>query len=156
MRRSLLWQLCKKKGGRGGRCLEVRWICNMRRWSSLENWVFSGRENSPECEQKKQTGSKNTKHAMEFSAQLPLWKMCTSQEQEFLVGHVHTEKMQIFLKEDILHFLYPFFCCGTSRLFPTSGYHKQGHYEYSGTLVPVAWWGICEVYSQEWYSWVFR
>ena len=31
------------------------------------------------------------------------------------------------------HFLFPFFCCGKSGLFPASGYHKQGWYEHSGT-----------------------
>jgi hypothetical protein len=52
--------------------------------------------------------------------------------------------------------LYTFFCCGTSRLFPASGYHTLGHYEHSGTSALVAWWGIFWVYSQDWYIWVFR
>ena len=31
------------------------------------------------------------------------------------------------------HFLYPFFCCGTSGLFPASSYNKQGCYEHRKT-----------------------
>ena len=49
------------------------------------------------------------------------------------------------------YFLYPFFCHGTSWLFPASGYNKQGHYEHNGKHALVTLWGNFWIYSQEWY-----
>ena len=49
-------------------------------------------------------------------------------------------RMSLFLNSWVVfhcvnepHFLYPFFCCGTSGLFPASSYNKQGCYEHRKT-----------------------
>ena len=48
------------------------------------------------------------------------------------------------------HFLHSLFVCGTSGLFPVSGYHTYGCYEHSGTFAPVhglAFWGYIPRYG---------
>ena len=56
---------------------------------------------------------------------------------------------------NVPQFLYPFFCWGTSGLFPAFGYYKKGWYEHSGVCVLITSWKIFWVYAQERYSWIY-
>ena len=57
----------------------------------------------------------------------------------------------IFCCVNVPHFPYPFFGQGTFRLFPGSGYNKQGYYEYNWAYVLVARLSILWIYTQMWY-----